>query len=103
MKLTVPSPEITPRPCTWLTDRLPLTERVTGHYQTIWALHADGNDDDAVAAQLNLSLARVRSAIRSVYRALAIDPDDGTLARVQAQQLYRAFTVARTGRSADLS
>ncbi|THF86066.1 hypothetical protein E7T09_12550 [Deinococcus sp. KSM4-11] len=90
-------------PCTWLTDRLPLLHRVTGRFQTIWALHAAGHPDDSVAAHLQVPSATVTSAVRSLYRALAIDPDDGELARVQAAQLYRALSATRTGRPSDQS
>lgn len=73
-----------------MTDRLPLTARITGMYRAVWALHAEGLGVDDIAARLALPSAHVRRAVTSVYRALAIDPDDGALTQVQAAQLYRA-------------
>lgn len=86
-----PSPRpAAPAPCTWLTDRIPLTGRVGGRHRLVWALHAAGHPDTDIAAHLHVPPATVTAALRSLYRALALDADDPDTARVQARQLYRA-------------
>ncbi|GHF37333.1 DNA-binding NarL/FixJ family response regulator [Deinococcus metalli] len=88
----MPAPRTDPSTTSvWVTDRLPLTHRVAGHYRDVWALHAAGLSDGEVADLLHRAPPEVRVAVRSVYRALALDPADGPLRREQAARLYRVM------------